>query len=74
MSVFSPYRALIIYHHVGTGKTAAGIAIEESLKDYLKQNDKKAIIIVPGPLFKESWYNELIKFTGHKYPEAKTKK
>lgn len=60
MNEFTPYKSLLLYHHVGTGKTIATISILDGLKNYVVDNGKKIIIVVPGPLFKESWKKEIL--------------
>ena len=41
----SPYRGLLLYHGLGSGKTCASIAIAENLKE-----DKNIIVILPASL------------------------
>jgi superfamily II DNA or RNA helicase len=63
----TPYQGLLVFHGVGTGKTGGGIAIAELFKSIVKKYNTKIYILVPGPLFKESWKKELLNATGEKY-------
>lgn len=63
----TPYRGLLIFHGVGTGKTACAISIAENFKDMVIKYNTKIHILVPGPLIIDHWYNDIIKFTGDKY-------
>lgn len=63
----TPYRGLLIFHGVGTGKTGTAISIAENFKDMVKKYNTKIHIVVPGPLLKENWKDEIIKFSGNKY-------
>lgn len=63
----TPYRGLLIFHGLGSGKTCAAIAIAENFKDIVQKYNTKIYILVPGPLIKESWKNELIKCTKETY-------
>lgn len=55
IQVFTPYRGILIYHGLGSGKTCTSIAIAESFKD-----NKKIIIMTPASL-QESYRQELRK-------------
>lgn len=59
----TPYKGLLIFHGVGTGKTGSAVSIAENFKDMVKKYNTKIHILVPGPLMKENWKNEIIKFT-----------
>merc|ERR1712146_360596 len=63
----TPYKGLLIFHGVGTGKTGTAISIAENFKDMVKKYNTKIYILVPGPLLKENWKDEIIKFTGSNY-------
>ena len=45
INIFSPYRGLLLYHGLGSGKTCSSIAIAEGLK-----TDKKIVIMTPASL------------------------
>lgn len=55
IQVFTPYRGILIYHGLGSGKTCTSIAIAESFKD-----NKKIMIMTPASL-QESYRQELRK-------------
>jgi superfamily II DNA or RNA helicase len=63
----TPYQGILVFHGVGTGKTGGGIAMAELFKSTVKKYNTKIYILVPGPLFKESWKRELLYATGEKY-------
>jgi len=67
MNPDTPYQGLLVFHGVGTGKTGGGIAMAELFKSTVKKYNTKIHILVPGPLFKESWKRELLNATGEKY-------
>ena len=45
LNMFTPYRGLLLYFGLGTGKTCSSIAIAEGMKD-----TKKIIIMLPASL------------------------
>lgn len=45
LNLYSPYRGLLLYHGLGTGKTCSSIAIAEGLK-----TDKQIIVMTPASL------------------------
>ena len=55
INVFSPYRGLLLYHGLGSGKTCSSIAIAEGIK-----NDKKVLVMTPASL-KANYIEELKK-------------
>ena len=59
----TPYRGLLIFHGTGTGKTGTAISIAENFKSMVLKYNTKILILVPGPLLKENWKNEIIKFS-----------
>ncbi len=63
----TPYKGLLIFHGVGTGKTCGAIAIAENFKDNVKKYGTKIYVLTPGPLIKQNWKDELIKCTGETY-------
>lgn len=63
----TPYRGILIFHGVGTGKTCAGIAIAEQFKPLVKKYNTKIYVLVPGPIIKDTWKTELLKCTGEVY-------
>lgn len=63
----TPYKGMIVFHGLGTGKTCAGVAIAEKFKPLVQKYNTKIVILVPGPLIKESWKHHIIKCTGETY-------
>jgi len=45
LQIYTPYRGLLLYHGLGSGKTCSSIAIAEGLKD-----DKQVIVMTPASL------------------------
>ena len=67
MNPDTPFRGMLIYHGVGTGKTCSAVAIAENFKDQVKKYGTKIHILVSGPLIKENWRDEIIKCTKETY-------
>ena len=63
----TPYKGLLIFHGVGTGKTGTVISIAENFKQMVQKYNTKIYVLVPGPLLKENFKDEIIKFTGEEY-------
>jgi len=63
----TPYRGALLFHGVGTGKTLSAISIAESFKDTVKKYQTKIYVLVSGPLIRDNWKNEIIKFFGKNY-------
>lgn len=63
----TPYKGVLIFHGTGVGKTCSAISIAENFKDMVKKYNTKIYVLVPGPLLKEQWKNELIKCTKNTY-------
>jgi hypothetical protein len=57
MNLFTPYRGILLYHGLGSGKTCSSIAIAEGMKD-----TKKIIIMLPASL--RTNYMEELKHCG----------
>ena len=57
LSLYSPYRGLLLYHGLGSGKTCSSIAIAEGLK-----NNKPIIVMTPASL--QVNYREELKKCG----------
>jgi hypothetical protein len=55
MNLYTPYRGLLLYHGLGSGKTCTSIAIAEGMK-----SSKRIIIMVPASL-RKSYISELKK-------------
>ena len=59
----SPYRGLLLYHGLGTGKTAASVAVSENLKD-----TRNVVVLLPAVGLKDNFKKEgLKKFGDPKY-------
>jgi hypothetical protein len=61
---YTPYTGLLIFHGVGTGKTGGAISIAENFKETVQKYGTKVYILVSGPLIKEHWKDDILKFTG----------
>ncbi len=55
VNLFTPYRGILLYHGLGSGKTCSSIAIAEGMKD-----SKKVIVMTPASL-RRNYYEELKK-------------
>lgn len=55
LNLYSPYRGLLLYHGLGSGKTCTSIAIAEGMK-----SNKPVIVMTPASL-KQNFYSELKK-------------
>ena len=55
LNLYSPYRGLLLYHGLGSGKTCSSIAIAEGMK-----SSKKVIIMTPASL-KRNYIEEIKK-------------
>lgn len=65
----TPYTGALIFHGVGSGKTCTAIAIAEKFKPMIQKYGTKIYVLVPGPLIKENWKDEILKCTGDTYME-----
>lgn len=63
----TPYKGLLIFHGLGSGKTIAAVSIAENFKNIVQKYNTKIYILVPGPLLKESWKDDIIKGTKETY-------
>ena len=55
INIHTPYRGILLYHGLGSGKTCSSIAIAEGMKDA-----KKIIVMTPASL-RRNYYEELKK-------------
>lgn len=55
LNLYTPYRGLLLYHGLGSGKTCTSIAIAEGMK-----SDKRIIIMTPASL-KMNFFSEMKK-------------
>jgi superfamily II DNA or RNA helicase len=63
----TPYRGLLIFHGLGSGKTIAAVSICENFKEQIQKYNTKIYILVPGPLNKTQWKDDIIKCTKDTY-------
>lgn len=65
----TPYKGLLLFHGLGSGKTCAAISIAENFKEQVKKYNTKIHVLVPGPNTKANYKSELIKpqCTGETY-------
>ena len=63
----TPYKGLIVMHGLGSGKTRTGINIAENFIPQCQKYRTKIVVLVPGPVLKENWKNEILQATGEKY-------
>ena len=55
LNIYTPYRGLLLYHGLGSGKTCSSIALAEGMK-----SDKKIVVMTPASL-KMNFFSELKK-------------
>jgi hypothetical protein len=63
----TPYRGVLIFHGVGTGKTLSALSISENFKNVVRRYQTKIYVLVSGPLIRDNWKNDIIKFFGNDY-------
>ena len=61
INLYTPYRGLLLYHGLGSGKTCSSIAIVEGIK-----NDRKILVMTPASL-RDNYYEELKKCGDYLY-------
>ena len=61
LNLYTPYRGLLLYHNLGSGKTCSSIALAEGMK-----TDKRVFIMTPASL-KMNFFSELKKCGDHLY-------
>lgn len=60
----TPYKGLLVFHGTGSGKTCVGVSVSLKFISQVQRYNTKIYILVPGPLLKENWKDELIKCSG----------
>ena len=55
MNLYTPYRGLLLYHGLGSGKTCTSIAIAEGMK-----SNKRVFVLTPASL-KMNFFSEMKK-------------
>lgn len=63
----TPYRGLLMFWGTGVGKSCGAIAIAEKFKHMVEKYGTKIHVLVPGPINKQNFLNEIIKCTGETY-------
>jgi superfamily II DNA or RNA helicase len=63
----TPYKGILVFHGLGSGKSCVGVAIAEQFKQMVQKYGTKIYILVPGPALKESWKHHLTYCTGSTY-------
>lgn len=66
LNINSPYRGLLLYHGLGSGKTRTSINMAEKFKI-----ERKTIVFLPGPALEENFIQELEKFNVSYSPKDK---
>ena len=61
LNLYTPYRGLLLYHGLGSGKTCTSIAIAEGMK-----SEKRVVLMTPASL-KMNFFSELKKCGDHIY-------
>jgi hypothetical protein len=61
LNLYSPYRGLLVYHGLGSGKTCTSIAVAEGMK-----SEKQIIVMTPESL-ENNFFKELKKCGDEKY-------
>jgi hypothetical protein len=61
LNIYTPYRGLLLYHGLGSGKTCTSIAIAEGMK-----SDRPIILMTPAAL-KDNFISEIKKCGDHLY-------
>lgn len=63
----SPYRGLLLYHQLGTGKTATSIATAEG---FVRKKHKRVVVMVPASL-QANYRNEIMRYASVGMPQKK---
>ena len=60
INLLTPYRGLLLYHGLGSGKTCSAISVAEEMREYNKQMGiGKRIIVVASPNVQENFKVQL---------------
>ena len=60
MSSETPYKSMLLYHGLGTGKTATAIGVAEEMRQYMRQTGVvKKIFIIASSNVRDNFYREL---------------
>jgi len=72
ISTDTPYKSLLLYHGLGTGKTCSAISICENMREYMKRSSLyKKILIIASPKLIENFKNQLFNPTKLKVKDNK---
>lgn len=63
----TPYKGILIFWGTGVGKSCASVAIGEKFKPMVEKYGTRIHVLVPGPLNKQNYLEEIIKCTGETY-------
>lgn len=63
MSHRSPYKSVILYHGLGTGKTCSAITIAESLLLDHTQNEEPRVLVVASEVLQKSFEEQVFNYT-----------
>lgn len=55
----TPFNSLLLFHGLGTGKTCCAINIASRFYEQIRKYNTRIHILVPGPILKENWINEI---------------
>jgi DNA polymerase III delta prime subunit len=61
------YKGLLVTHGLGSGKSISAIAVAEQFKSMVQKYGTKIHVLVPGPVIREVWKEQLIKGTKETY-------
>ena len=62
----------LVFQGPGAGKTGGAILVAETFIEQIQKYKTKIHVLVPGPLIKESWKDEILKWTGETYLKTST--
>ena len=60
----TPYKGMLVYHGLGTGKTCAAFAVAENFKEQVLRYETKIYIVVPGKDVKNNWKSDILDVCG----------
>lgn len=63
----TPYKGLLVFYTVGTGKTCVAVATAEKFKPLIIKYNTKIHVLVPGQTLKTSWKRQIITCTKNTY-------
>ena len=63
----TPYRGILVNQGTGVGKTKTAINIAEGFKGQIEKYGTKIVVLVPGPILRQNFIQQIVKFTGETY-------